>query len=126
MTGVQTCALPICEPTDVASGDTNYEAGFDAALKWFSDDSNTLDNPDFNQTIFISDGRPNRAYQGDGSTVFNPHSNQEALDHVLGTEPGDSDSEYQGLLGPYKGCPGTVARKSVGEGTAVAVGVYRD
>src|SRR3546814_14712375 len=39
------------------------------ALDWFSDPGNTLDNPDFNQTVFISDGVPNRAYQGDGTSA---------------------------------------------------------
>src|SRR3546814_6230272 len=74
------------DPTEVAKDDTNYEAGLRAALDWFSDPGNTLDNPDFNQTVFISDGVPNRAYQGDGTsavTGLTPTA-QAALDHALG------------------------------------------
>src|SRR3546814_2752551 len=55
------------------------------SLDWFSDPGNTLDNPDFNQTVFISDGVPNRAYQGDGTsavTGLTPTA-QDALDHAL-------------------------------------------
>ncbi|MGF1630383.1 MAG: type I secretion C-terminal target domain-containing protein [Kiloniellaceae bacterium] len=102
-------------PAEVADGDTNYEAGFQAALDWFSNDANTLDNPDFNKTIFISDGEPNRAYRGNGTdTVINPNSPQGAVDHVLGqfnnTDPAKADnfSEYAALLGLFKGVNGTV------------------
>ncbi|WP_340119974.1 type I secretion C-terminal target domain-containing protein [Pelagibius sp. 7325] len=104
------------EPTDVAQGNTNYEAGFQAALGWFSDDANTLDNPDFNKTIFVSDGLPNRVYEGNSPTKVAVEGNtQRALDHVLGafTHPGnpsksDTVSEYDGLLGAFKGVNGTV------------------
>src|SRR3546814_884158 len=34
------------DPTEVAKDDTNYEAGLRAALDWFSDPGNTLDNPE--------------------------------------------------------------------------------
>ncbi|MEQ9608143.1 MAG: type I secretion C-terminal target domain-containing protein, partial [Kiloniellaceae bacterium] len=104
------------EPTDVAQGNTNYEAGFQAALNWFGDDANTLDNPDFNKTIFVSDGLPNRVYEGNSPTKVAVEGNtQRALDHVLGAfthpgNPGKSDtvSEYDGLLGAFKGVNGTV------------------
>ncbi len=96
-----------------ADGFTNYEAGFDAALDWFSNDANTLDNPDFNQTIFISDGAPNRAYNADG-TIVGSFGAQDAVDHVLGsynpsgTSNDDNVSEFHGLLGSFKGVNGTV------------------
>ncbi|NIA72502.1 type I secretion C-terminal target domain-containing protein [Pelagibius litoralis] len=87
---------------------TNYEAGFNGALDWFSGANNTLDNPDFNQTIFISDGAPNRAYRGDQESdlvTFDINGDQGAVDHVLGnvglpgTQNADTVSEYAGLLG---------------------------
>jgi Ca2+-binding RTX toxin-like protein len=102
------------DPLAVASGNTNYEAGFTAALNWFSNDANTLDDPDFNQTIFISDGVPNRVYEGNTSSgSIWPGSNQAAIDHVLGdsTAPNgipDTVSEFDGLLGSFKGVNGTV------------------
>jgi Ca2+-binding RTX toxin-like protein len=93
-------------PSNTGLG-TNYEAGFAAALDWFSDPDNTLDNPDINQTIFISDGEPNRAYQGNGSgNVI--YVGAAALDHVLGTAADDTVSEFDGLLGSFEGVPGTV------------------
>src|SRR3546814_151738 len=78
------------------------------SLDWFSDPGNTLDNPDFNQTVFISDGVPNRAYQGDGTsavTGLTPTA-QDALDHALGQVVGadpDTVSEVGGLLGSFEG-----------------------
>jgi len=101
-------------PTAIASGNTNYEAGFTAALDWFSDSGNTLDNPAFNQTIFISDGLPNRAYRGDGTTNVVAPGAQVAVDHVLGqvdmdgTVNDDTISEFDGLLGSFEGVAGTV------------------
>jgi Ca2+-binding RTX toxin-like protein len=96
-------------PTQVASENTNYEAGFNAALNWFSNDDNTLDDPDVNQTIFISDGVPNRVYPGNGSVGSkSPGSNQAAVDHVLGQAPTDDESEFDGLLGSFEGVNGTV------------------
>ena len=97
------------DPETVAEGFTNYEAGFAAALGWFNDAGNTLDDPDFNQTVFISDGLPNRAFEGNGTaTVIVPGSNQASLDHVLGSGDGDTVSELAGLLGSFKGVAGTV------------------
>jgi len=102
------------DPLSVAQGYTNYEAGFASALDWFSDAANTLDNPDFNQTIFVSDGLPNRAFRGDSTTVGTPDTAQLALDHVLGNvdRPGtwkdDTVSEFHGLLGSFEGVAGSV------------------
>jgi len=107
------------DPTAVAEGNTNYEAGFNAAYEWFSDNANTLDDPDFNKTIFVSDGEPNRAYKGDTTNQFVGTGNelddaQDALDHVLGNYDSDDDthddnfSEYDALLGEFKGVHGTV------------------
>ena len=108
----------------VASGFTNYESGFQAALDWFSDPANTLDNPDFNQTIFVSDGKPNTAFEGNGTSSLRGFLNgQDALNHVLGSAPGssgtddgdnedgippDTVSEYDALFGPFEGVAGTV------------------
>src|SRR3546814_396294 len=106
-------------PLSVAQGNTNYEAGFHAALDWFSNDANTLDDPDFNKTIFVSDGLPNRSYRGDGTTEVTSQGNaQTSLNHVLGQQPAqgafpaDTVSEYDGLLGAFKGVHGTVDSRS--------------
>jgi Ca2+-binding RTX toxin-like protein len=103
------------DPTEVAEGNTNYEAGFQAALDWFSSDANTLDDPDFNKTIFVSDGEPNRAYRGNSTDNFEALGNaQNALNHVLGQYDHANDafddtvSEYGLLLGEFKGVNGTV------------------
>ena len=106
------------------SGFTNYESGFQAALDWFSDSANTLDDPDFNQTIFVSDGKPNMAYAGNGTSTVQGLNAQDALNHVLGNAPGgggdddddddddgsppDTVSEYDALFGPFEGVDATV------------------
>ncbi|WP_422366240.1 DUF5801 repeats-in-toxin domain-containing protein [Pelagibius sp.] len=82
---------------------TNYEAGFQSALDWFEGDEavDPLSGADFNQTIFISDGAPNRAYTGDQQVTtvsYDTAGDQRAVEHVLGTGSGDSVSELQGLI----------------------------
>jgi Ca2+-binding RTX toxin-like protein len=116
-------------PAAVADGNTNYEAGLQAALDWFSNDSATLDDPDFNKTIFVSDGLPNEYYNGNQTTVTN-HTNdpQRALDDVLGqtdvidNTKDDNVSELDALLGEFKGVNGTVDAVGISvDGTGVAV-----
>src|SRR3546814_15069159 len=46
------------DPTKVAKDDTHYDAGLRAALDWFSDPGNTLDNPASHKTDIITDGLP--------------------------------------------------------------------
>ncbi len=123
-------------PDAVASGNTNYEAGFDAALQWFSNDANTLDNPDLNKTIFVSDGLPNRAFQGDDTTtVVKPSTAQLALDHVLGqfvaNNPANNDTvnEFLLLQQDFKGVAGTVDAIGIAtdaDGTALLTQVDGD
>jgi hypothetical protein len=117
------------EASNVAQGNTNYEAGFQAAVDWFGNDANTLDDPDFNKTIFVSDGLPNRSYLGDGTTDVSSQGNfQTSLNHVLGQQPAqgafpaDTVSEYEALLGEFKGVNGTVDAIGInvdGDGLAV-------
>ncbi|GAB4394091.1 MAG: hypothetical protein Tsb0032_16060 [Kiloniellaceae bacterium] len=107
-------------PVLEAAGDTNYEAGFQAALDWFEGDGfppeqQILASPDFNKTIFISDGLPNVYYIGDQTAVTNfTNDPQVALQHVLGTfdavNPANDDnfSEFGALLGTFNGVNATV------------------
>ena len=92
------------DPTDVASGNTNYEAAFKAAVDWFTDDSNTLDAPNINKTIFISDGEPTQSLDDDGQEQETLNG-QPSLDEVLGS---DGTNEFEALLGTFKGVNGTV------------------
>lgn len=102
------------DPLIAGLGYTNYEAGFDAAVDWFGDGANTLDDPNVNQTFFVSDGEPNRSYAGDSDgPVIAPGSAQDAVDHVLGqanvagASP-DTVSEFDILSGPFKGVENAV------------------
>ena len=85
------------DPFAVADGFTNYEAGFDAALDWWNGNTTTdpLANADFNQTLFISDGAPNRVLDGNGDPVNIPGSPQSDVDEVLGS---DGSNEFQGII----------------------------
>jgi len=78
-----------------ADGWTNYEAGFEAARRWWknegiADDQQRLDDADINQTIFISDGAPNRVLVDDAIADLTDESNalaespQDSVDEVLG------------------------------------------
>ncbi|MGD1877513.1 MAG: beta strand repeat-containing protein, partial [Kiloniellaceae bacterium] len=94
----------------VTSQFTNYEAGFNEALDWFNGEEavDPLPGADFNQTLFISDGAPNRAYAGDQEVTTVSYTNggsQSAVDHVLGQysgtewwDPADTTNELQGLI----------------------------
>lgn len=101
------------DPLQLAKGGTNYEAGFSAAFDWFDIDANTLDDPDLNQTILISEGLPTHAFKGDGDgEVVGAGSAQNGANHVLGQAGGpgapDGFSEYDALLGSFKGIGGAV------------------
>ncbi|WP_340119433.1 type I secretion C-terminal target domain-containing protein [Pelagibius sp. 7325] len=122
-------------PATAASGETNYEAGFNAAYEWLSDPAATLDDPDFNKTIFVSDGLPNNFYTGNGTTPNFTNDSQRALDHVLGqfdavdNTKDDTFSEYDALLGNFKGVNGTVDAIGInvdGQGVAVLSQVDQD
>jgi Ca2+-binding RTX toxin-like protein len=80
-----------------ADGWTNYEAGFEAARRWWKnegidEDQQRLADADVNQTIFISDGLPNRVLVDDAITDLTDESNaqeesaQAAIDEVLGLD----------------------------------------
>ncbi|HMA13865.1 MAG: vWA domain-containing protein [Bacteroidota bacterium] len=115
------------DPLQLAKGGTNYEAGFAAALDWFNDDAGTLDDPDVNQTLFVSDGLPTHAFKGDGAgEVVAADSPQNGANHVLGQAkgPGGADgfSEFDALLGSFKGTAGAVDAIGIGpdaEGAAI-------
>lgn len=80
-----------------ADGWTNYEAGFEAARRWWksegiTEDQQRLDGADVNQTIFISDGLPNRVLVDDAIADLTDESNaqeesaQAAIDEILGLD----------------------------------------
>ncbi|MCB9948115.1 MAG: type I secretion C-terminal target domain-containing protein [Rhodospirillaceae bacterium] len=103
----------------VADGFTNYEAGFLAAQRWLGNGDNfngtnatglPIANADINQTIFISDGAPNRSVRVDANGNILESSNngisdgQGDLNQVLGigetgnSEPDVAGSELQALI----------------------------
>jgi Ca2+-binding RTX toxin-like protein len=80
-----------------ANGATSYEAGFEAIRRWWknegiAEDEQRLDDADVNQTIFISDGLPNRALVDDAIADLTDESNaqkadaQAAIDEVQGED----------------------------------------
>ncbi|WP_309247291.1 tandem-95 repeat protein [Shewanella sp. VB17] len=52
-----------------AIGGTNYEAGFESAINWFSG-AQIINNQGKNITYFITDGEPNRAIEDKDPTTF--------------------------------------------------------
>ncbi len=64
-----------------ADGNTNYEAGLASAYDWLS----SVDGDAVNQTVFISDGRPNRFLDNNGNSWYDLSPNGSvALDHATG------------------------------------------
>ena len=91
---VDTTALNAAEAavtslTNLTHGTTNYEAGLTSTLNWL-DSTGTgapLANADVKQVIFLSDGQPNLAYSGNGTTTTVSLSATDAIKSVLGTLP---------------------------------------
>ncbi|MFQ2044459.1 DUF5801 repeats-in-toxin domain-containing protein [Aeromonas veronii] len=77
----------ITVPDSDAAQYTNYEAGLVAANTWI--ESAGVNAPiaaaDVNKVIFVSDGEPNRALQGNGTSSVVSLSTTGAMQHVLGT-----------------------------------------
>ena len=83
----------------VASGWTNYEAGLTTALNWLEgrEAEKPLDGSDVQtQTVFISDGMPNRALD-DLQNIINAGSRQDNLDQALGVDGSDETGGLQAL-----------------------------
>ena len=74
---------------------TNYEAGLVAANTWIESTGSAapIANADINKVIFVSDGEPNRALVGNGSSVSGDLSATNAMHNVLGTGNNDTVSE---------------------------------
>ena len=70
-----------------ADSTTNYEAGLQQALNWISGTASVdpIENADLNKLIFVSDGEPNRAYSGNGTSAVDTVTTSEALAHLSGT-----------------------------------------
>ena len=87
-----------------ASGTTNYEAGLQEALTWVGG-PNELTGPNVvNQAVFVSDGEPNRALTGNGTSLtstvaFSDNTSgwNQAMGHVLGTASNDTVNEVAQL-----------------------------
>ncbi|MVW75694.1 type I secretion C-terminal target domain-containing protein [Pseudomonas sp. R-22-3w-18] len=71
---------------------TNYEAGLVRANNWIQS-GDPVAVADVNKLIFVSDGSPNRALQGNSSNNVVSVSADSAMDHVLGAGSGDNLSE---------------------------------
>ena len=73
--------------TNLSHGSTNYEAGLQSTLNWLNSTGTgaPLANADVNQVIFLSDGQPNLAYSGNGTTTTVSLSATNAIKSVLGT-----------------------------------------
>ncbi|WP_160115483.1 retention module-containing protein [Marinobacterium lutimaris] len=66
----------------VADGNTNYEAGLEKAYEWLKE----ADGDAINQTVFVSDGRPNRFLDNNGNSIYD--HGLFAMEHATGTFPG--------------------------------------
>ncbi|MFB2855444.1 retention module-containing protein [Aeromonas allosaccharophila] len=66
---------------------TNYEAGLVAANTWIDSAGGNapIAAADVNKVIFVSDGAPNRALQGNGTSSVVSLNSTESMQHVLGT-----------------------------------------
>jgi VCBS repeat-containing protein len=76
------------------SGSTNYEAALVMANQWIESTGTNgpLAGAGINKVIFVSDGEPNYALDNSGSAVS--VSSTVAMQHVLGTYPGETVTEY--------------------------------
>ncbi|MCF5900429.1 DUF5801 repeats-in-toxin domain-containing protein, partial [Aeromonas veronii] len=77
----------ITVPGSDAAQYTNYEAGLVAANTWIESAGGNapIAAADVNKVIFVSDGAPNRALQGNGTSSVVSLSTTGAMQHVLGT-----------------------------------------
>ncbi|WP_279387514.1 retention module-containing protein [Marinobacterium mangrovicola] len=76
----------------VADGNTNYEAGLEKAYDWLS----AVDGDAINQTVFVSDGLPNRFLDNNGVVHWDYFSGGTApLENATGTFSG-----YGSVFGP--------------------------
>ena len=66
------------------ASNTNYEAGLQSALTWMNGTGNVLANADVNKLVFVSDGAPNTALDGNGTTAVSVSATQ-AIQSILGT-----------------------------------------
>jgi Ca2+-binding RTX toxin-like protein len=82
-----------------ATGFTNYEAGLQEALTWVNGPNEITGANVVNQVVFVSDGQPNTALTGNGTTATAAGSltTAQAMQHVLGTGSGDTVSEVAQL-----------------------------
>nr|WP_283815768.1 VWA domain-containing protein [Bradyrhizobium lablabi] len=80
----------------ISSGDgTNYEAGLQRAIDWINGTSanDPIANATVNRLLFVSDGEPNQAYSGNGTSTVIDVTAGESIQHITGTGDGDSVSE---------------------------------
>ncbi|WP_411580213.1 DUF5801 repeats-in-toxin domain-containing protein [Aeromonas allosaccharophila] len=76
----------IVVPVSDAAQYTNYEAGLVAANTWIESTGGNapIAAADVNKVIFVSDGAPNRALKGDGTSSVVALNSTESMQHVLG------------------------------------------
>jgi Ca2+-binding RTX toxin-like protein len=90
-----------------AQNNTNYEAGLQNSLNWINSTgaSAPIANADVNKLVFISDGAPNTALQGNGTTSAQSVTADAAIQSILGTynptgtTNDDTVSEVSAILG---------------------------
>lgn len=89
-----TDAMAAISALDATGRHTNYEAGLQQAIDWI-DNGNLLPDSDslINQTIFVSDGNPNRALDDDGNVTGGLNANN-AMNHVLGISDEANEVSY--------------------------------
>lgn len=87
-------AITAITALDATGRHTNYEAGLQQAIDWI-DNGDLLPQSEqlVNQTIFVSDGNPNRALDNDGNVTGRLNANT-AMGHVLGTSDSVSEVSY--------------------------------
>jgi len=95
-----------------AGGVTNYEAGLQAAIDWSAVSGNLLSGVNvINQTFFVSDGKPNRYLNDDGS-LSGSASAATAMGQILGSDGTNEVQILENQFGPIEAVGIALTRQS--------------
>jgi hypothetical protein len=95
-----------------AGGVTNYEAGLQAAIDWSAVPGNLLSGVNvINQAFFVSDGKPNRYLNDDGS-LSGSASASTAMGQILGSDGTNEVQILENQFGPIEAVGIALTRQS--------------